>query len=302
MANSTSTALSYESRPNFTLLDGFEEGSTCGALTTSSLTKLSFSLARVMNSRPLSLKNFFLTQQVDTPLELKQGRSKFRPVFVEPFDRLVGMLSKHGRHPHVKLLLLESYDLVLNDLIFKDSTLTPSNPILRFLLLKPTLTLTAGSENSAHIPEDATRGWVDLPDLSTRYGTSYVGGVVDLAWDQRLRSIFFLHLAQYTPIFAMQTRKVDKLKFKHSRGKTGKYGVEWRYVPRYRRLDVVLRWLTEDIRFQKANTFRSQLVKSLKLLLLSPSDHLVYRNRSYVHRNVYSRYKSTLLRTLKKIH
>lgn len=100
----------------------------------------------------------------------------------------------------------------------------------------------------------------------------------------------------------MKSRKVDKLRFKHSRGKTGKYSVEWKYVPQYKRLDMVLRWLVEDVAFQKAPTFAGQLSKSLRLLLTSPSTHIVMRNRNYVHRHVYSRYKSTLLRTLKQIH
>jgi len=65
---------------------------------------------------------------------------------------------------------------------------------------------------------------------------------------------------------------------------------------------VVLRWLVDDVRFQKGNTFHTQLLKSLRTLMSNPSEHLIVRNRNYVHKNVYARYKSTLLRTLKQVH
>ena len=48
-------------------------------------------------------------------------------------------------------------------------------------------------------------------------------------------------LTQNQPLFSLKTKRVDKLRFKHSRGKSGKYTVEWKYIPRYRRMDVVLR-------------------------------------------------------------
>jgi len=59
-----------------------------------------------------------------------------------------------------------------------------------------------------------------------QYGDSYERGELDLSWDRRIYSKLFSLLYRFTPIFSMKTRKVDKLRFKHSRGKTGKYSVE----------------------------------------------------------------------------
>jgi hypothetical protein len=62
-------------------------------------------------------------------------------------------------------------------------------------------------------------------------------------------------LGGYKPTFMFKVQKVDKSTRKHSRGKSGKYVILWKYVPVYKRLYVVLRWLIQDMTFQKARKF-----------------------------------------------
>ena len=105
-------------------------------------------------------------------------------------------------------------------------------------------------------------------------------------------------LFSYSPVFSFFVNSVNKLKRRHSRGKSGKYEIIWKYVPRYKRLLVVLRWLSKDIQFQKSRTFRHRVERSLETLLFDKSNHLVYQLRQFVHKFVFHRYRKTLLQTL----
>ena len=105
-------------------------------------------------------------------------------------------------------------------------------------------------------------------------------------------------LLSYSPGFSFFVQKVNKLKRRHSRGKTGRYEIIWKYVPRYKRLLIVLRWLLKDVQFQKASTLYKRIEKSLENFLFDKTNHLVYNLRQFVHRFVFNRYRKTLLKTL----
>ena len=116
-----------------------------------------------------------------------------------------------------------------------------------------------------------------------------------------LTSVFEEELSKYKPVFAFFIKKVDKLKRKHSRGKTGKYTVTWQYVPAHKRLIVVQHWFSKDVRFQKQNTFSKRLYQAIEMLFLNPKSSNLYKFRSFVHKFVFQKYKNTLLKTLASI-
>lgn len=116
-----------------------------------------------------------------------------------------------------------------------------------------------------------------------------------------LSTVFEEELSKYKPVFAFFVKKVDKLKRKHSRGKTGKYSISWKYVPPHKRLIVVQHWFSKDVRFQKQLTFTKRLYQSIETLFLNPKSSNLYKFRSFVHKFVFQKYKNTLLRTLSSV-
>lgn len=291
----------YECYPHYMLVGSFGQSNTYQLTSGSRYSDLLFSTSEALNTRPSSLKQFFLFQQVDTPLTLKPVRVNLDSMSPESLDRLVGMLTRHGSHGRVRRLFLASYFSLAKEFFFPRVSSAPTYHFLfltSWLLLRPSgegPVGTALSSMSSHTDDGSG-------SLVSRYGHAYGRGELEFMVRHRFFYTFFELLTRHTPIFAMKSRKVDKLRFKHSRGKTGKYSIEWKYIPQYKRLNVVLRWLVDDVRFQKSTTFGGQLSKSLRALLLTPSDHVVVRNRNYVHRHVYARFKTTLLRTLKQVH
>ena len=114
-----------------------------------------------------------------------------------------------------------------------------------------------------------------------------------------LDKILFSKLSDYLPLFSFYIRKVDKSIRKHSRGKSGKYTIMWKYVPIYKRLYITMRWLLKDLKFQKSKSFTSRLVKTLDTFLLTPQLSFVCKLRRFTHFFVFQNYKKTLLRSLK---
>ena len=284
--------------PHYTLLDDYDFGPRVLVSENSSFVEDKFSLAAFAESRQLTLKNFFILQQVDTPIVLHQYRSKFRPEFEDPTSRLVTMLSSHGKQPRIRLWLLGALSSLTSDFYPRATSmgvLSDSYPLLTYILYS-----SSPGYSSSSLKLSPTE-WETIPFFGSRFGHTLLGDDVAPVNPRRVDSILFEKLIKHVPIFAMKTKKVDKMRYKHSRGKSGKYTVEWKYIPRYKRLNVVLRWLVDDVRFQKAPTFQLQLLRSLRLFLATPSEHLVGRNRGYVHHNVYAKYKNSLLRSLKKM-
>lgn len=114
-----------------------------------------------------------------------------------------------------------------------------------------------------------------------------------------LTKFLFYKLNEFLPLFSFYIRKVDKSIRKHSRGKSGKYTIMWKYVPVYKRLYITTRWLLKDLKFQKSKTFTERLFKTLETFLTNPEVSFVYKLRKFTHYFVFQNFKKTLFRTLK---
>jgi hypothetical protein len=114
-----------------------------------------------------------------------------------------------------------------------------------------------------------------------------------------LNKFLFYKLNEFLPLFSFYIRKVDKSIRKHSRGKSGKYTIMWKYVPIYKRLYITTRWLLKDLKFQKSKTFSERLFKTLETFFTSPETSFVYKLRKFTHYFVFQNFKKTLFRTLK---
>lgn len=259
----------------------------------------------LLQNHPITLKQFFVQQQIDTPIFLKIRLSPDRVTLKYPSERLVGMLARHGLHQRIWLYYLQVYDQLIREFLFPlsaSSSFAEINPTINTLL--STLPKSFISHKESFVSANMfsrDQGKNKRVGVITRFGDEFLDGILYGDFNLLFHKTFYSQLTKYFPIFAMKFKKVDKLKFKHSRGKSGKYTVEWKYIPVYKRLDIVLRWLVDDIMLQKSFRFRNQIWKSIHILLTTPEDSTVKKNRDYVHKHVYARYKNSLLRTLKKL-
>lgn len=246
-------------------------------------------LTPVQLSQKSSITTFFTNHMIDIPRCLKKGYSIYKPIFNSPHLKLLHILMRHGCKEQIfatifKLFVRSKLHLLKSCKVVDDST--------HWLTLLPTLT-------TALIPA--------LKEFQTFYYLKFKFKLLK----KHINNAFLVHqeplnmltvlvteLKQYEPIFAFKTQKVDKMTRKHSRGKSGKYVILWKYVPVYRRIYSVLRWLIQDVGFQKTYKFETRFIQALSLLKSSPNRTMVYKCRNFNHNFVFKNFKKTLLQSL----
>jgi len=113
--------------------------------------------------------------------------------------------------------------------------------------------------------------------------------------------VFLDLLSPYEPIFAYKIQRVAKSTRKNSRGKSGKYLILWKYVPTYKRLQIVLRWLLTDIRLSKGRTFALRCDQAFTTLTHQPKTSTLHKLRKFNHIFVFKYFRKTLLTSLKTV-
>ena len=243
-----------------------------------------------------TLVSFFSSQMVDIPRSFRKSKSLYSPSMTTPQLRLITMLMSHGRKAYTSKL----YSLSVQSLLAKLSrrvTETHGHTDWRvYFNVFTNFRVFSNFSNSSNYLFSKK-----LPRLSftDKFRQSYTSTESESITDRWAHITINDELMRYLPLFSFYIKKVDKMKRKHSRGKSGKYSIEWKYVPKYKRFITVLRWLVKDIRFQKSKTFSSRITKSIEGLLFDKPNHLVYKLRHFVHHFVFQHHKKSLLKTLK---
>jgi len=108
-------------------------------------------------------------------------------------------------------------------------------------------------------------------------------------------------LTPYEPLFAYRIQRVAKSTRKNSRGKSGKYLILWKYVPVYKRLCVVLRWLLTDIRLGKGRTFALRCTQAFDTISHPPQTSTLHKLRKFNHLFVFKYLRKSLLTSLRTV-
>lgn len=245
-----------------------------------------------------TLVSFFSLQRIDIPVCFQKSKSLYSPSMSTPQLRFITMLMRHGRKAYAAKGYSEAITLILRQLSSANIT-NSSLPEWRFyyMFFVSHKVMPVRNEKTSYTYTDKL-GYYEQID---GYNQLHTSNFYESKGERWIQSMLYQELLEYLPLFSFYVRKVDKLKRKHSRGKTGKYTILWKYVPKYKRFITVLRWLVRDVRFQKARTFNQRLFRSLDMLLFDKSSHLVYKLRNFVHNFVFQNHKKTLLKTLKSV-
>ena len=173
-----------------------------------------------------TLVSFFVFNRVDVPVCLQKAKSLYHPSLKYPKLRLLTMLMRHGRKPFVE----KSVSGALTNLtsLFDPQELDHSTNYIK-------VSTYSWIHEIYKVPQFP---WLTLNKRSTTFW-----------W---LHSLLYTEIIRYLPVFSFYVQRVDKLKRRHSRGKSGKYTIIWKFVPQYKRFLTVLRWLVKDIRFQNS--------------------------------------------------
>ena len=241
--------------------------------------------------RQSTIKSFFNSQLVDIPICFRKSKSLYNLTFEIPTIKTMNILMRSGLRGRVLKALTFSFHNIFSKI---NSDLTPTlylhwtllHQVLNSLFIDGRFVMkTATFDDDLNVPLYAGNRF-ELDNYHRNYKST-------------IQHLLFDNLQTYVPIFSFYIRKVDKSIRKNSRGKSGKYTIIWKYVPTYKRLYVVIRWLLRDLKFQKVKEFENRLIKILEVFLFTPQSSFLVRLRKFVHNFVFQNFKQTLLKHLR---
>ena len=250
-------------------------------------------------NRQTTLSSFFAMQMVDIPAPFLKLKSLFSLTARLPKHKLVTLLMRHGQRHRIVTSYSRSLQRLSSE-FWALRTQQTSNyswqyiyTIFNQVAFLSQLNISKQSSNAVRLANSVTGSY------PTTYLNPHTTSNYTVASGDHLQHVLFEEFEKFIPLFSFFLTKVDKQKRKHSRGKSGKYQVIWKYVPRYKRLLTVLRWLSKDTKFQRAKTIEAKLYQSLRSFLFDNQSHLIPQLRRFVHSFVFQHHRKTLVRTLK---
>lgn len=252
------------------------------------------SLETFFDQESSTLVSFFALQMIDIPRPFSRSKSLYSISAAVPKLRFVNMMMRHGHKAKVSKSYTRALHTLSGSYLKSRSDKVEVNDWRLFYSIFNQLLPTENGFQTRPLFE---------PGFTIAFRNKYSQINEDPEYfikpEDWLQNILFDELAEYVPIFSFYVKRVDKLKRKHSRGKSGKYSIVWKYIPKYKRLLTTLRWMAKDVRFQKSKTFNLRLTRSLEVFLFDKSAHLVPQMRQFVHKFAFQHHKKTLLRTLR---
>lgn len=234
-----------------------------------------------------SISNFFSTNLIDIPRCLQKSYLLYKPIFNTPHLKFLNILMRKGYKEQM-------FSTVFKTFVTHYLTQT-RNQCIDLLQILPFLTTTFLDKNYDY--QTLKYQKFNFLQSAKSINQQYLTHPQTTRWDIFLNSL----VDKYKPLFMFKVQKVDKMTRKHSRGKSGKYVILWKYVPLYRRIYTVLRWLIQDISFQKAYRFETRFLKTITTLLETPKKSTVVKCRNFNHQFVFKNFKKTLLKTLQTV-
>jgi hypothetical protein len=252
-------------------------------------------LSTLFLNAPITLTSFFLANSLDIPRPFKRIRSLMQPTSSTVLAKLTAMLMRQGRKVYVNRVLTTSLVQLVHSSHFGDIfSYTRTHWRVLYQILT-TIRFHLKTLYSASFTQSKVDYHIEWNEFNYQDSTTSVKSSSPInIFSHSFCSFLYTH----TPLFSFLIKKVSKLQWKHSRGKSGRYSIKWKYIPIYKRVIVLLRWLVNDIQFQTHHNFKDRLYNSLKNLWFSPSAHLIIQFRQFVHKYVFQRCKNNLLRKL----
>lgn len=239
--------------------------------------------------RQSTITSFFTTNLIDMPICFKKSKSLYSKTFELPLLKFTNLIMRGGAREQVIKNITLSFTKCF-ERIFKN---------LNLLNYTKWEYLYNCFSTSCYSPNGVFNTYVLNSSLDLHSKHTLTDGNLIFSDSLFLNKFLFYKLNEFLPLFSFYIRKVDKSIRKHSRGKSGKYTIMWKYVPIYKRLYITTRWLLKDLKFQKSKTFNERLFKTLETFLTNPEISFVYKLRKFTHYFVFQNFKKTLFRTLK---
>jgi ribosomal protein S7 len=131
------------------------------------------------------------------------------------------------------------------------------------------------------------------------YSYNYIGKEHSNFLD--MRNVVLTNINKVNPMFSFYIYKVDKAIYKNSRGKSGKFTFIWKYLPPYKRRQLVLSWIMKEVKMQQGKTFDARVAAVISTLYESPSSLFINKVQKFSINYVYWNSRKSLCETYRTV-
>ena len=111
------------------------------------------------------------------------------------------------------------------------------------------------------------------------------------------RNVVLTNINSISPMFSFYVYKVDKAIYKNSRGRSGKYTFLWKYLPPYKRRQLVLAWIAKEIKMQQGRSLKDRVQSIIYNICHKPDTLFVNKVQSFSTNYVYRNARKSLCET-----
>jgi len=233
---------------------------------------------------------YFGGLNVDVPRSLTPIASYRRTALKTNLSRFNNYFQREGKKLKFMLLLLKSYDKV-SDTIYP-RLVSSNSKECHWREIFTLLTFSSWHENSL------SKNFLPQSQISS----------FETVWQQdkllptetlTVDGLFFKNLLKLDFLFSFYIHKVDKHLFKNSRGKSGKFTFIWKYIPAYKRFNLISLWFMRELRVTPGQTLFVRLTNLLNIFLTSFHKSWLWKVKKFSSIFVYSNLRNSLAQTYK---
>lgn len=259
---------------------------------------------------------FFLNNLIDVPICFKKSPSLKFKVAELPRLKFINFLMEKGKKEKMTKLVIKAFIRFYQIVKVKlNHEFELSSSWLFFFRMFYVLNFYQINDKDGMLNFDSTRSKLpsaalDLHEymqnefgfFSTLQNTTSTFGLIlndensfDINWDLFLKNFFLNHVSKVLPIFTFYIYNVDKNVRKFSRGKSGKYIFIWKYVPFYKRLKVILKLITKQVKFNQQRTFFFRLLANF-LQIHNNKSNFITKRKNFTYNYVFKNFKYSLMK------
>lgn len=234
------------------------------------------------------LLTYFKELGADTPQALNAVVSYHRTAFKTRLLRFNNYLHRSGKRLKFLLLVLKALDAVTQT--HKSVLYSSQSPHYNWREL---LFISSFFVNKRHS--------IQMFDTPPTQHTSFslVFQKLNLLTDTNLTpdNPVFKNLLKVDTLFSFYVYKVDKHLFKNSRGKSGKFTFVWKYVPAYKRFNLISHWFMRELRITPGKTLEIRLINLFTTFSTNPHNSWLWKVKKFSAIFVYSNLRNSLAQT-----
>ncbi len=231
---------------------------------------------------------YFRGLNVDVPRSLTPIVSYRRTASKTKLARFNNYFQREGKKLKFMLLLLKAYDQVFNATHL--SAVHSGMAVCHWREISSLVSFSSWQKNT--FAENC------LPHSQpTLFHTIWQGSKFSPADTPTLDKFLFKNLLKLDFLFSFYIHKIDKHLFKNSRGKSGKFTFIWKYVPSYKRFNLISHWFMKELRVTPGQTLFIRLVNLLQVFLTSFHKSWLWKVKKFSSIFVYSNLRNSLAQT-----